>query len=65
MQQRQVLGAHLTGMLLPLVMLLMSGPVVSSDGPSLAGIAIPGIGVFVTMLAQRALFINTLLEGEK
>ena len=63
MQGRHSLGAHLSGTLCPLGMVVLAGTVASSDGPSLLGITIPGIGVIVTMLAQGTLFIDAMVEG--
>ena len=64
MQGRHSLGSHLAGSLLPLGMVLLSSPLISSDGPAIAGFPIPGMGIFVTILAQGALFIDGMLEGK-
>ena len=64
MQGHHSLGAHITGALLPLGMILTAGAILNSDGPALMGIPIPGIGLFVTMLAQGALFIDAMAEGK-
>ena len=63
-QGRHSLGSHLAGSLLPLGMVLLSNPLISSDGPAIAGLPIPGVGIFVTILAQGALFIDGMLEGQ-
>ena len=64
MQGRHSLRSHLAGSLLPLGMVLLSSPLISSDGPAIAGFPIPGMGIFVTILAQGTLFIDGMLEGK-
>ena len=61
---RRPLKSHLTGAIMPLGILLMSGSIVSSDGPQVAGIPIPGFGLIITVLAQGGLFVNRMLGEE-
>ena len=56
------LGSHLSGSLMPLGMVLLSSSLISSDGPAIAGFPLPGVGIFVMILAQGALFIDGMLE---
>ena len=63
-QGNHSLGSHFSGSLLPLGMVLLSGPIISSDGPAIAGFPIPGVGIFVMILAQGALFIDGMLDEQ-
>ena len=63
-QEGRALGAHLAGAALPIIMVLLYGPIASSDGPALGAVTIPGAGVFVTMTAQAALFVEALVSGK-
>ena len=63
-QEGRALGAHLTGAVLPVLMVLLYGPIASSDGPALGTVTIPGAGVFVTMTAQAALFVEAMVSGK-
>ena len=58
------LGAHLLGALLPVLMLFASQPVLTSDGPEVVGLPVPGIGIITTIIAQAVLFAAALLEGK-
>ena len=64
MTGRRPLKSHLVAAIMPLGMLLMSGGIVSSDGPQIAGIPIPGFGLIITVLAQGGLFVNRMLGEE-
>ncbi len=56
------LSSHFTGAVLPLVMVLIARPMISSDGPELMGVPIPGIGLIITVLAQGALFTDGITQ---
>ena len=34
----------------------------SSDGPAIAGFPIPGVGIFIMIVAQGALFVDGMME---
>ena len=61
-QGHHSLVSHFSGSLLPLGMVLLSSSIMSSDGPAIAGFPIPGVGIFIMILAQGALFIDGMLE---
>ena len=63
-QGHHSLASHLSGSLLPLGMVLLSSPISSSDGPAIAGFPIPGVGIFIMIVAQGALFIDGMLEEQ-
>ena len=58
------LKSHFVAAVMPLGIMLMSGGIVSSDGPQIAGIPIPGLGLIITVLAQGGLFANRMLGDE-
>ena len=41
---------------------LVQSGIISSDGPAIAGFPIPGVGIFIMIVAQGALFIDGMLE---
>ena len=57
--------SHIIGALAPLGMLMLAGSIASSDGWNIAGMALPGFGLIVTVVAQGILFIDTMMEGKK
>ena len=62
---RHSLASHLMGTLLPIMMILATGTIASSDGFRIAGMAMPGIGMAITTLAQGILFLDALVEGKE
>ena len=59
------LGSHLLGAALPLVMVLSTGAIASSDGFRIGGIPLPGIGIIATVITQGILFLDALVEGRE
>ena len=63
-QGHHSLASHFFGSLMPLGMVLLSSSIMSSDGPAIAGFPIPGVGIFIMILAQGALFVDGMMEEE-
>ena len=64
-QGRHSMASHLMGAMFPILMVLVTGTIASSDGFRIAGIPLPGIGIIITTITQGILFLDALVEGKE